>query len=206
MENKYNFRIILLIWIVLCILSFNSLLIVQNIKTLNNKIIELEQQNNELQKTISQNKAIPIIVLAPRAISSNNIEEEKEFINIYSETISNLTDYEKELICRITFREAGNQCIEGKRAVMEVILNRVLCPLFPNTVEGVLSQPGQFSTWSNRHSVTEEQLEAMTEILEMVATEEETILSLNYVYFNNAPSAFLQTNMIQIQDHYFGTY
>lgn len=206
MENKYNFRIILLIWIVLCILSFNSFLIVQNIKTLNNKIIELEQQNNELQKTISQNKAIPIIVLAPRAISSNNIEEEKEFINIYSETISNLTDYEKELICRITFREAGNQCIEGKRAVMEVILNRVLCPLFPNTVEEVLSQPGQFSTWSNRHSVTEEQLEAMTEILEMVATEEETILSLNYVYFNNAPSAFLQTNMIQIQDHYFGTY
>ena len=46
----------------------------------------------------------------------------------------------------VTFREAGNQSVEGKRAVIEVILNRVKTDVWPDTVELVLSQPRQFMT------------------------------------------------------------
>ena len=40
--------------------------------------------------------------------------------------------------------EAGNQSELGKRLVADTILNRVESPDFPNTVEEVLRQPGQY--------------------------------------------------------------
>ena len=71
------------------------------------------------------------------------IEEEVEYIekdtsvsNKYIDIIDSLTEEEKDLICRITYREAGNQCQDGQRAVMEVIF-----PLFEimYTEESVLN-------------------------------------------------------------------
>ena len=129
------------------------------------------------------------------------IEEERK--KIYSEIINNLTEEEKELICRITFREAGNQCEEGKRAVMEVILNRVKDKNFPDSVEGVLSASGQFSTWKLRNKVTSEQVDNMMEVLEVVQ-DNEPVLAGNYVYFDGVKHSYGR-NYVKIQGHWFGT-
>ena len=129
------------------------------------------------------------------------IEEERK--KIYSEIINNLTEEEKELICRITFREAGNQCEEGKRAVIEVILNRVKDKNFPNSVEGVLSASGQFSTWRLRNKVTSEQIDNMMEVLEVVQ-DSEPVLAGNYVYFDGVKHSYGK-NYVKIQGHWFGT-
>ena len=129
------------------------------------------------------------------------LEEKRK--KVFLEMIDNLTDEEKELICRITFREAGNQCEQGQRAVMEVILNRVKDSKFPNSVEGVLSAPGQFSTWKLRHKVTSEQIDNMMIILEMVH-DEEPVLAGNYVYFDGVQHSYGK-NYIKIQGHWFGT-
>ena len=45
--------------------------------------------------------------------------------------------------------EAGNQPLEGKIAVGNVVLNRVASPRFPNTVYEVIFQRGQFTPVSN---------------------------------------------------------
>lgn len=58
-----------------------------------------------------------------------------------------LTATEADLIARTVEAEAGNQDFEGKRLVAAVILNRVESEDFPNTVEGVLAQEGQFATY-----------------------------------------------------------
>ena len=50
-----------------------------------------------------------------------------------------------DLLATIVRAEAGNQPLEGKRAVADVILNRVDSDSFPDTIEGVLYQDGQFS-------------------------------------------------------------
>lgn len=50
-------------------------------------------------------------------------------------------------LSRIVHAESGNQPLEGKMAVALVVLNRVESPLFPNTVEGVLAQKNQFTTY-----------------------------------------------------------
>lgn len=45
--------------------------------------------------------------------------------------------------------EAGNQGLKGKQLVVDVILNRVDSPMFPNDINSVIEQPGQFSVYSN---------------------------------------------------------
>lgn len=130
--------------------------------------------------------------------------------SIYAELIDNLTDYEKELICRITVRECIDQDVPGQRAVIEVILNRVISDAWPNTVEGVLSQGSktgvlQFATWPIKHWAKEEEIEAMMETLELVRTSADLILPhTDYVYFATKEQSYAK-NYIAIQDHHFGT-
>ena len=52
---------------------------------------------------------------------------------------------EIKLLAAIIFCEAGNQCYDGKVAVGAVILNRMESGRFPNTLEGVIYQRGQFT-------------------------------------------------------------
>lgn len=50
-------------------------------------------------------------------------------------------------LSRVIYAESGNQSLEGKMAVGNVVMNRVNSPLFPNTIVGVLSQRNQFTTY-----------------------------------------------------------
>ena len=52
---------------------------------------------------------------------------------------------ELEMLAIACFGEAGNQGVEGMRAVCGVILNRVADERFPNTISEVLYQAKQFS-------------------------------------------------------------
>lgn len=52
-------------------------------------------------------------------------------------------------ISRVIQRESGNQPMKGKMAVGNVVLNRVASPVFPDTVEGVLAQKNQFTTYQS---------------------------------------------------------
>ena len=56
---------------------------------------------------------------------------------------------ELELLAQVVEAEAGNQDMTGKRLVVDVVLNRVDSPLFPDTITEVLEQLGQFSTMWN---------------------------------------------------------
>ena len=50
-------------------------------------------------------------------------------------------------LSRVIDAESGNQPLEGKMAVAIVVMNRVASPIYPDTVEGVLAQKNQFSTY-----------------------------------------------------------
>lgn len=120
----------------------------------------------------------------------------------YYDLINSLTENEKYLIYQITYAEAGNQKMVGQRAVIEVILNRVMSSRYPNTVEGVLSQKGQFATWKLRNKVkhNQEQITALS----LVATEE-PVLSADYLMFATKKNKWGK-NYVKIQDHWFGTF
>ena len=58
-----------------------------------------------------------------------------------------ITDAEYIILCNAVAHEAGCSWIDeyDKAKVVEVIMNRVYSPRFPNTIEAVLTQPYQFS-------------------------------------------------------------
>ena len=54
-----------------------------------------------------------------------------------------------DLLSRLIYAESGNQPLEGKIAVGNVVLNRVASPKFPNSVYSVIFQRNQFTPASN---------------------------------------------------------
>ena len=79
-----------------------------------------------------------------------------------------LTSDEIVLLEKIVFREAGNQSLVGQEAVAEVILNRMISDKYPDTLYEVLSQSGQFSSWSVRNvgTPTDSVKKAVQEVLD----------------------------------------
>ena len=52
---------------------------------------------------------------------------------------------ELQLLACLVYAEAGNQDMNGKKLVADVVLNRVDDPRFPGTITDVIYQPMQFS-------------------------------------------------------------
>lgn len=57
-----------------------------------------------------------------------------------------LTESQFQLLAMVTFAESGGQPYEDQVRVAETILKRVASERYPDTLEGVLNQPGQFET------------------------------------------------------------
>ena len=74
------------------------------------------------------------------------------------------------VLLQIAMAEAGDQDVEGKALVMNVIMNRIRHEEFPGTVEEVVLQPGQFEPVENGsfYEVTPDW--ECVEALEMVAS------------------------------------
>lgn len=120
--------------------------------------------------------------------------------NPYQEICQNITPEEEDLLCKILWAEANNQDMDGQRAVLEVIFNRVLSSSFPDSIELVLSQNGQFSTWKDRNNVeyTHVQLDAL-----QIVSEEATVLpNTKYVFFDTQGKN--GRDKIKIGNHWFG--
>ena len=129
-------------------------------------------------------------------------EEKNEPLNPYQDLINSLTEEEKYLIYQVTYLESGNQTMDGQRACIEVILNRVLSDRYPNNVEAVLGQPGQFTVWKNRFckSHNEEQ-----ELALQLVYDEPPVLSQDYLMFSLGKFSWGR-NYVKIDDVWFGTF
>ena len=88
--------------------------------------------------------------------SSTEVEEKKSDVELEENSIltSNMngySEYDYELLCEITYAEAGNQTEEQQVAAAATILNRVGSSIFPNTIKEVIMQRGQFASTKNGH-------------------------------------------------------
>ncbi len=57
-----------------------------------------------------------------------------------------LTDTERDTLARVIWLEARGEPFDGQQAVAEVVFNRMLSTAFPDTLDEVIYQRGQFST------------------------------------------------------------
>lgn len=70
-------------------------------------------------------------------------------IFIYSSAQTSSRNNESELLAKIVHAESKGEPYLGQVAVAAVILNRIDSPDFPNTLAGVIYQPGAFEPVSN---------------------------------------------------------
>lgn len=128
---------------------------------------------------------------------TKNIEQNVENV---SKTVDNkpIFNNDIDLLAKLVWHEARGECMDGQQAVAEVAINRVNHPRFPNKLEAVLFQQGQFMSRAELMSVTanEESYEAVRRAMSS------PILPPTYVYFSTTPCN--GRNHIKIQHHYFG--
>ena len=133
----------------------------------------------------------------PAAESTTDICESVE-----PESIT-LTDEEIELIALVVMAEAEGECDEGKRLVIDTILNRVDSKYWPDTVSEVIWQPNQFtSMWNGRA----DRCYVTKSNWHLVMQELESRTNYDVVYFTAGAYGKYGKPMFQVGNHYFASY
>lgn len=120
-----------------------------------------------------------------------------------TEVIPEMSRGDVELIALVTMAEAEGECEEGKRLVIDTVLNRVDSDYFPDTVYEVIYQPNQFSSmWNGRV----DRCEVREDICELVYEELESRTNYDVVFFTAGEYSAYGVPMFQVGNHYFSKY
>lgn len=108
-----------------------------------------------------------------------------------------------EILATCVEAEAGNQDLKGKRLVADVVLNRVESPRFPDTIEGVISQKYQFTTfWDGSMDAVTEPSEETFMAVNMELSGER--LDSEILFFTAGDYNRYCDPAYIVGDHYFG--
>ena len=126
--------------------------------------------------------------------------------NTYEDTEEQIAEEillgDMELAAQLVEAEAGNQSFDGKCAIVDVLLNRLESPDFPDTMEEVIFQEGQFSVITNG-AFDKAAWNMQESDYKAVAYEYEMHSNKTWLYFNNTENVSGSGEIYQIGDHYF---
>ena len=146
--------------------------------------IETVSENSERseQVIVEQSIAEPKIISTPISIIPFN-------------------DSDVELLCKLVQHEAGNQDYYGKQLVVCVVVNRVLSPLFPNTISEVVFSPNQFTPISYSNFWDIEVAEDTKNAVKSVLYNENSVLesSQGALFFNTPNATWMDCRRILFQ-------
>ena len=97
-------------------------------------------------------------------------------------------------LSRVIHKESGNQPMEGRMAVGNVVLNRVADPAFPDTVEGVLAQKNQFTTYKSGVLAATEPSEKSTIAAKLVMDGGEVEETKGATFFDSGSNSWAARN------------
>lgn len=109
-----------------------------------------------------------------------------------------------ELLALLTMAEAEGEPEEGKRLVIDTVLNRAdFGGEFPNSIRGVIYQRNQFSSmWNGRV----DRCYVMDEIVQLVIEELDNRTNYDVIFFNAGHYSQYGVPMFQVGNHYFSSY
>lgn len=174
----------------LCVSSIFSITVLSNSEK-NNEEVETPEIPSEtyISSTIEFSSE-----KEPVAVISEEPEEEQE---------SSLSDKDIALIALVTMAEAEGECEEGKRLVIDTILNRMDSEHFPDTAYDVIYQPYQFSSmWNGRV----DRCEVREDICQLVREELASRTNYEVIFFTAGCYSDYGVPMFQVENHYFSRY
>ena len=153
--------------------------------------------------------AVVVAALIPGTVAAAQVQVQKyghlnnteKLVEDYKSHQEELYFDSLELLALTVEAEAGNQPIEGKKLVVDVVLNRVDSPDFPNTIEEVITQKYAFTSYWDG-SIDKVWAPAATTYQ---AIEEELENRTNYVvlYFTAEDYGQYGQHWGKVGDHYF---
>lgn len=99
-------------------------------------VMKFQTDNNITADGVAGNKTLKVLGVSQ---TSNDSQEEK------STSTSKYSEADMNLLAKIISAEARGEPYSGQVAVGAVIFNRIEHPSFPDTLSGVIYQPGAFS-------------------------------------------------------------
>lgn len=171
------------------------------------KEVESREETDRIQDVIESATPIPdaVATTEPRETEQNHetSSPEEDHGLIYS------MDWdvdESYMLAKIAMAEAEDEGVEGKALVILVVLNRVWSDGFPDSIEEVIFEKGQFSPVSNGRYDRVEPDQECYEALELVMVEKWDE-SQGALYFeSNGASNWHRNNLqflFQYGNHYF---
>ena len=123
--------------------------------------------------------------------------EQKEMVK------TDISEADIELIALVTMAEAEGESEEGKRLVIDTILNRVDSEHFPDTVRGVIYQKNQFSSvWGDRIN----RCYIRDDIVQLVREELVSRYNSDVIFFRTQRYSSYGVPMFKVGNHYFSSY
>lgn len=118
---------------------------------------------------------------------------------------SKFTEQDLKLLSNAVYGESRGEPYEGQVAVAAVILNRLESPDFPNTVSGIIFQPGAFTAVSDGQIWLEPNKQAMEAVLDAMNGWDPSQNALYYFNPKTATSKWIWTRkqITQIGEHIF---
>lgn len=144
----------------------------------------------------TQDDAIDINEAPPINRLSDALEATDSAPTVYGDISLTADDF--DLLRRIMALEGHSEGHDGLKAIAEVVFNRMRSEKFPDTLEGVIYQRGQFATVRYLKKPYVLPGEAEDDAISEVLRETETVLpSTDYVFFSRGKSngkAFVKIN------------
>lgn len=109
-------------------------------------------QNSAAANTVDITNVTSVPVVSEDATTAANVQAAQEIqavTTVPTGVPAGISNEDYMALCKIVQAEAGGESQEGKLLVADVILNRVVNPAFPNSIQAVITQRGQFSPVSN---------------------------------------------------------
>ena len=165
---------------------FDVLVIAFLIGTVSGLFIYSAHSTNEISWTVPEQIEVGGVV---SPLTTEELEEQMYYDSL-------------ELLAICVEAEAGNQDLKGKRLVVDAILNRVDSDRFPNSITEVITQSGQFSSYTDGHM--DAVLEPSEETFEAVKMELEDRLDSEVLFFTEGSYNPYCEPMFKYGAHYFG--
>ena len=139
----------------------------------------------------------PKVIEKPVYISETTTEVTTEPT---TEAYAGISEDDIRLIARMAMAEAESESEYGQRLVIDTILNRVDSSRFPNTVNGVIYQSGQFSPVTNGRL---DRCPVRNDFYDLVLEELESRTNSEVLFFNKGGYPSWATPVLQEGVHYF---
>lgn len=162
-------------------------IVITSTASMSSKEVETVETTTDCEFVIETRRAEPL---------SSTMTVPVEEPDLYSEA-------DIELLALVTMAEAEGEPEEGKRLVIDTILNRVDSEHFPDTIHDVIYQKNQFtSMWNGRV----DRCTVNDYVINLVREEVESRTNHDVIFFTAGAYGKYGTPMFQVGDHYFCKY